>query len=111
MGEGRGVRAWIREADRWEQNFEGREWGTEKDRSVCVCVCVCVCVKDWQGARGNRGREKERVTWGGEQCFWFFVLFVDRVSLGSPGCPRTHSVDQAGLNLPASASQVLGSRI
>jgi hypothetical protein len=32
-------------------------------------------------------------------------------SLCSPGCPRTHSVDQAGLelrNLPASASQVLG---
>jgi hypothetical protein len=35
----------------------------------------------------------------------------DRVSLCSPGCPGTHSVDQAGLklrNLPASASQVLG---
>ncbi|GAB1287179.1 Polyadenylate-binding protein [Apodemus speciosus] len=34
-----------------------------------------------------------------------------RVSLCSPGCPGTHSVDQAGLelrNLPASASQVLG---
>jgi hypothetical protein len=36
--------------------------------------------------------------------------FRDRVSLYSPGCPETHSVDQAGLklrNLPASASQVL----
>ncbi|GAB1303019.1 Transcription initiation factor TFIID subunit [Apodemus speciosus] len=35
----------------------------------------------------------------------------NRVSLCSPGCPGTHSVDQAGLelrNLPASASQVLG---
>jgi hypothetical protein len=35
----------------------------------------------------------------------------DRVSLCSSGCPGTHSVDQAGLelrNLPASASQVLG---
>ncbi|GAB1292573.1 Proteasome subunit alpha type-1 [Apodemus speciosus] len=34
-----------------------------------------------------------------------------RVSLCSPGCPGTHSVDQAGLELrnpPASASQVLG---
>ncbi|GAB1301550.1 Cell division cycle protein 23 homolog [Apodemus speciosus] len=33
-----------------------------------------------------------------------------RVSLCSPGCPGTHSVDQAGLarNPPASASQVLG---
>jgi hypothetical protein len=43
----------------------------------------------------------------------FFCLFVfqDRVSLCSPGCPGTHSVDQAGLelrNLLASASRVLG---
>jgi hypothetical protein len=46
-------------------------------------------------------------------CFvlFCFVLFRDRVSLRSPGCPGTHSVDQAGLELrnpPASASQVLG---
>jgi hypothetical protein len=46
--------------------------------------------------------------------FFFFkdlFVFQDRVSLCSPGCPRTHSVDQAGLklrNLPASAFQVLG---
>jgi hypothetical protein len=60
--------------------------------------------------------------------FCFFV-FQDRVSLCSPGCPGTHFVDQAGLelrnppakikikikikkekkrNLPASASRVLG---
>jgi hypothetical protein len=35
-------------------------------------------------------------------------------SLFSPGCPGTHSVDQAGLELrnpPASASQVLGSKV
>ena len=40
-----------------------------------------------------------------------FVVFRDRVSLCSPGCPGTHSVDQAGLelrNLAASASQMLG---
>jgi hypothetical protein len=40
-----------------------------------------------------------------------FVVLRDRVSLYSPGCPGTHSVDQAGLELrdpPASASQVLG---
>jgi hypothetical protein len=40
-----------------------------------------------------------------------FCFFRDRVSLCSPGCPGTHSVDQAGLelrNLPASSSQVLG---
>jgi hypothetical protein len=44
--------------------------------------------------------------------FFFFGFFSeDRVSLCSPGCPGTHSVDQAGLELrnpPASASQVLG---
>jgi hypothetical protein len=48
--------------------------------------------------------------------FYFVFLFVclffqGRVSLYSPGCPGTHSVDQAGLkvrNQPASASQVLG---
>jgi hypothetical protein len=43
-------------------------------------------------------------------CSLFFV-FPDRVSLYSPGCPGTHSVDQAVLKLRnpiASASQVLG---
>jgi hypothetical protein len=43
--------------------------------------------------------------------FFFFLVFRDRISLYSPGCPGTHSVDQAGLelrNLPASASQMLG---
>jgi hypothetical protein len=39
-----------------------------------------------------------------------FLVFQDRVSLSSPGCPGTHFVDQTGLKLrnpPASASQVL----
>jgi hypothetical protein len=44
--------------------------------------------------------------------FFLGVVGVrDRVSLYSPGCPGTHSVDQAVLelrNLPASTSQVLG---
>jgi hypothetical protein len=49
-------------------------------------------------------------------CFVFvvFVVFQDRVSLCSPGCPGAHSVDQAGLKLrnsPASASQVLGLKV
>jgi hypothetical protein len=42
---------------------------------------------------------------------YLFLIFQDRVSLYSPGCPGTHFVNQAGLelrNLPASASQVLG---
>jgi hypothetical protein len=43
--------------------------------------------------------------------FFFFGFFRDRVSLYSPGCPGTHSVDQAGLELrnpPASASLSAG---
>jgi hypothetical protein len=38
------------------------------------------------------------------------LVFQDRVSLCSPGCPGTHSVDQADLELrrPATASRVLG---
>jgi hypothetical protein len=46
--------------------------------------------------------------------FFFFLVFRDRVSLYSPGCPGTHSVDQVGLklrNLPASASRVLGLKV
>jgi hypothetical protein len=41
----------------------------------------------------------------------FCFVFRGRVSLYSPGCPGTHFVDQAGLELrnpPASASGVLG---
>jgi hypothetical protein len=44
-------------------------------------------------------------------CFCFVLFFRDRVSLYSPGCPGTHFVEQAGLelrNLLASASRVLG---
>jgi hypothetical protein len=44
---------------------------------------------------------------------FLFCFFQDRVSLYSPGYPGTHFVDQAGLqlrSLPASASQVLGSK-
>jgi hypothetical protein len=42
---------------------------------------------------------------------WLVLVFQDRVSLCSSGCPGTYFVDQAGLelrNLPASASRVLG---
>jgi hypothetical protein len=46
--------------------------------------------------------------------FFLFLVLPGRVSLYSPGCPGTHSVDQAGLKLrnpPASASQVLGLKV
>jgi hypothetical protein len=42
--------------------------------------------------------------------FVLFCFFRNRVSLCSPGCPGTHSIDQAGLELrnpPASASHML----
>jgi hypothetical protein len=42
---------------------------------------------------------------------FFFWFFGDKVFLYSPGCPGTHFVDQAGLelrDLSAFASQVLG---
>ena len=42
---------------------------------------------------------------------FLFLIFRDRVSLCISGCPGTHFVDQAGLelrNLPASASRALG---
>jgi hypothetical protein len=45
---------------------------------------------------------------------FLFLFFRDRVSLYSSGCPGTHFVDQAGLklrNLPASGSQMLGSKV
>ena len=45
---------------------------------------------------------------------WLVFFSQDRVSLYSPGCPGSHSVDQAGLklrNLPACASQVLGLKV
>jgi hypothetical protein len=43
----------------------------------------------------------------------FLFLFLDRVSLYSPGCPGTHFVDQAGLELrnpPTTASVIKGVR-
>ncbi|GAB1290175.1 Coiled-coil domain-containing protein 62 [Apodemus speciosus] len=47
-----------------------------------------------------------------KSCLHDELIFTDNwVSLCSPGCPGTHSVDQAGLELrnsPASASQALG---
>jgi hypothetical protein len=43
-----------------------------------------------------------------------YLFFEMGVSLCSPGCPGTHSVDQAGFDLrnpPASASRVLGLKV
>jgi hypothetical protein len=51
---------------------------------------------------------------GGDVFIVVVVVFSSRVSLCSPGCPGTHFVDQAGLELrnpPASASRVLGLKV
>jgi hypothetical protein len=57
---------------------------------------------------GEKGQPEDHVY----LCLFVWLVFPDRVSLCSPGCPETHSVDQTGLELrnpPASASEVLGS--
>jgi hypothetical protein len=44
----------------------------------------------------------------------FFLVFLRQGFSVHPGCPGSHSVDQAGLKLrnpPASASQVLGLQV
>jgi hypothetical protein len=75
---------------------------------VCVCVCVCVCVFD--GLRSLSDQIKEARPLGGQSQnsrTIFFVLFWVSVYvcvetgflLCSPGCPGTHSIDQAGLEL------------
>jgi hypothetical protein len=81
------------------------------------------CFDPWFFNEKIKGQERPRQSVDGHKVRFFclFVLWVifcfdlicffETVSLCSPGCPGTHSVDQAGLelrNLPVSASQVLG---
>jgi hypothetical protein len=92
---------------------------------VCVCAHVCtgipVCLSTCV-CRDQRSSPRCYSQWVIFVvvvfcfCFYlgFFVCFGDRVSLCVPGCPGTHFVDQAGLELrnpPASASQVLGLKV
>jgi hypothetical protein len=70
---------------------------------VCVCVCVCVCIHTYL----------EGVEEGSFFCLVLVLVFKTGY-LCSPGCPGTHFLDQAGLELrnpPASASQVLGLKV
>jgi hypothetical protein len=56
----------------------------------------------------NNGASKPSSEWGA------VCMFRDRVSQCSLGCPRTHYVDQASLQLrdsPASTSQMLGLKV
>jgi hypothetical protein len=79
-----------------------------------IDLCVWMLSPDRVTLLGGVALLKEVCHCGGSlwDCFVLvFWLFWDRVSLCSPDCPGTHSVDQAGLkrrNPPASASRVLG---
>jgi hypothetical protein len=67
---------------------------------VCLCVCVCVCVSVCVS-----------VSVSVSVCLCLCVCVSVCLCLCVPGCPGTHSVDQAGLklrDLPASTSLVLG---
>jgi hypothetical protein len=78
------------------------------------CLGACVGVIGQLGSVGFLHRfgswaQTEATRLAGKDSFFFFLVFRDRVSLCSPGCPGTHFVDQAGLELrnpPASASRV-----
>jgi hypothetical protein len=86
-------------------------WEEGKLTQAEVPTCVLPPVPPW-----GQGPQTTRISVTGWHfvlfCFVLFLFFFyDRVSLYSPGCPGTHSVDQPGLelrNLPACASQVLG---
>jgi hypothetical protein len=59
----------------------------------------------------STGSSTALISWWFSFFFFFFFRFFETGFLCSPGCPGTHSVDQAGLELrnpPASASRVLG---
>jgi hypothetical protein len=56
----------------------------------------------------NTSTREDKAVSSRYKILFFFLVFQDRVSLYSPGCPGTHFVDQAGLKLrnpPASASK------
>jgi hypothetical protein len=84
---------------------------------LALFACFCLILSELRSFL--RSMEKEHLEThetGRGNCFLVFwgVLFCFDFETGflcSPGCPGTHSVDQAGLelrNLPASVSQVLG---
>jgi hypothetical protein len=78
----------------------------------CLSHCKFLTFLFWPYQGGCTLSNQTRVSLPTLFLFLFlFLVFWDRVSLYSPGCPGTDSVDQAGLilrNPPASASQALG---
>jgi hypothetical protein len=53
------------------------------------------------------GTERQRVIWESGSLFFFFFWFFETGFLYSPGCPGTHFVDQAGLELISPLIRVL----
>jgi hypothetical protein len=73
--------------------------------SSSICNYHQNWISDYHGERREKMQKRSFLS------FFLFLFFQDRVSLCSPGCPGTHSVDQGGFELrnpPASTSQVLG---
>jgi hypothetical protein len=98
-----------------EKNF--RMWHKDWFCGILLknVATFCPCLKSLSEAKVKRLRlialtkevskklSKDFILWLSLFCF----VLLDRVSLYSPGCPGTHFVDQAGLELrnrPASAS-------
>jgi hypothetical protein len=102
---------------RTERAHSGEDWeaiATEAQLALCLCLTEFTRITPDLSV-GPMYRDCASLLATAPNCLLFVCLFVclfrDRVSLCSPGCPGTSSVDQAGLELrgpPASASQVLG---
>ena len=78
--------------------------------AILVYIASCRTARVIQGDAVSKEQAGKQAQHSLFVCL-FVCLFRDRVSLCSPGCPGTHSADQAGLKLRnplASASQVLG---
>jgi hypothetical protein len=90
---------------------------------VCVCVCVCVCMYMYMYIYTHTHIYTHIHTYIYIHppppiyifclfvclfCFVLFFVFRDRISLGSPGCPGTHFVDQVlGLKACATTTRLM----
>jgi hypothetical protein len=103
---------WIRVEREFPSRVKEFPWGKESHHSDQICL-------PWKSIKNKTKQNKTLFSFYSylPKPFWllffffFLLVFRDRVSLCSPGCPETHSVDQAGLELRnpfASASRVLG---
>ena len=95
------------------------ELAADDCKSPCGCWKLILglvqeCSYHWVGSSNCHGCPVSSELYFFFCCCFLFVLvlvFRDRVSLSSSGCPGTHSVEQAGLKLrdpPASASMTHG---